>query len=497
MNDLYDEYLDQILVNEDRILFEEAVRCARAGCLRAAYIVTWITVAEALKRRFKEAAIRDHAAGKIVGEVESRESSHQAVDKLLIEKAKQYGMLLGSEHTRLEHVYEMRCVFGHPYEENPSLPTLHSAMSDVIEIVLSRPTKLRQGFIAGQVELLTTNSSFLDDLEEAVARHAQDVRIKVAEDLHGDLVGELLKKLEPLAHDPSMALFIRRGQWFLKAYISVDIASFFLVWDAVNALTKYPNSAAFLLANAEFWPHLSGHAHEMTIGEALRLGETSGEYLRRLQDLHTAEVLTKREEERCADALGEMDPAFLASAGISARYFADTLICKLKSHDWYTQNPAIEVLRNLGPASIGDLPANTQFRLGNNVLQCADGKARAALAFLDAIAVGPSEWPEPFISGIVQECFVNDSNQIRFKNDELRRALSCLRSVPKGAVNRIVEQTADRIREGELKTWIWESDQNEAVTELENIANFADATPLQQLKEAVLALKRGEDELFE
>ena len=497
MNDAYDEYLRRISVNEDRVLFEEAVRCARAGCLRAAYIVTWITVAEALKRRFKEAAIRDHTAGKIVGEVESREWSHQAIDKVLLEKAKQYGMLLGSEHTRLEHIYEMRCVFGHPYEESPLLPTLHSAMSDVVEIVLSRPTKLRQGFIAGQVELLTTNSSFLDDLEEAVARHAQDIRIRVAEDLHRHLVGEMLKKLEPLAQDPSMGLFNRRGQWFLKAYISVDVVSFFLAWDAVGALTKYPNSAAFLLANADFWPHLSAHAHDITIGEALRIGESSGEYLRRLQDLQTAGVLTKREEERYADSLGDMDPAFLASAGISARYFADTLVQKLKSHDWHTQNPAIAVLRNLGPISMGELPTDTQFTLGNNVLQCADGKARAALAFLDAIAAGASGWPEPFISGIIQECFVNDSNQIRFKNGELRRALSCLHSVPNEAVNRIVEQTADRIRRGKLKTWVWEADQKEAVAELENIEGFADATPLQQLKEAVLTLKSGEDGLFE
>ena len=49
------KYTAEILACEDRPLFEEAVKAARVGALRASYLMIWLSCAESLKRRFREA----------------------------------------------------------------------------------------------------------------------------------------------------------------------------------------------------------------------------------------------------------------------------------------------------------------------------------------------------------------------------------------------------------------------------------------------------------
>ena len=67
------EYKDRVLDDDDKPLFHEAVESARVGALRGAYILLWLSCLESLKRKFQEAATRDHAATKIVGKFKERE----------------------------------------------------------------------------------------------------------------------------------------------------------------------------------------------------------------------------------------------------------------------------------------------------------------------------------------------------------------------------------------------------------------------------------------
>ena len=122
-------YADKILSKEDRPLFEEAVAAGKSGALRATYVMIWLACAEALKRRFREAQKRDHAAGQIVGGIKSKERDHKSVDKFVLEEAKGYGFVSDSGYTILNHIYEMRCLYAHPYEEAPSQEQVSCAAS--------------------------------------------------------------------------------------------------------------------------------------------------------------------------------------------------------------------------------------------------------------------------------------------------------------------------------------------------------------------------------
>jgi hypothetical protein len=85
------KFHESILSDQDKTLFQEATVSASKGAPRGAYILLWITVAESLKRKFKEAALRDTHAGRIVGEIKTAESAHKSVDMLILKRAKEYG----------------------------------------------------------------------------------------------------------------------------------------------------------------------------------------------------------------------------------------------------------------------------------------------------------------------------------------------------------------------------------------------------------------------
>jgi len=494
MTDAYETYLGGVSLKEDKVLLEEAVTCAHNGALRAAYIMTWLSAAESLKRKFRSLAPQDDTAGKIVGEIRRMESNHQSVDAFLLQKAEEYGFVSDSEGTRLEHVYSMRCLFGHPYEEKPKEEALLAAMSDVVDIVLARPTKLRHGFIGSQVSLLAENPAYLDDLEEAVSRYAIEIHPRIEEDLHAHFIERLLRKLEGMESDASMALFSRRGVWFLRAYLAVDPAAQLGQWDVESSLTRCPRATSFVLADARLWPHLSGRAREMGIGELLHSGETSGKYLAAVQNLDVGEVLTDREVERFQEAVAGLSLAYLASAGIHLRYWAGKVIEALQTYTWPVQNPAAQALQNAGPREIAALRRATQHELGNNVLQAADGKAWGATSLLDAIASGSESWPGAFVAGIVEECFLNDRDEVRFKNGELPRALTCLRSVKRGAARRILLGVAERVREGSVVDPWRASDHSEVLSVLER-AQDLEGPALEALRSAIADLEVKENDL--
>ena len=496
MTEGFAQYLYRVPSDEDRVLLEEAVGCADAGALRAAYILVWISAAEALKRRFRQLAPQDHVAGKIIGDVEQKESSHQAVDIFLLQKAKEYGFISESEFIRLEHVYTMRCLYGHPYEESPSPESLRAALLDVIDIVLSRPAKLRHAFINSQVDLLCERRSFLDDSEAAVARYATEIQPKIADELHTYLVGKLLERLSAIEADASMSLFFQRGVWFLQAYLLVDAPLLLGQWDTVPDLAKYPKPTALVLAQEQFWPHLSDHAREMAIGELLEAGQTAGDCLRALQALHKAGVMSGREADRFTTAVANMALEYLASTGLSPCYFVEQLITELKSHTWPRQNPAIQVLRNVGPGAVEALPSNKQRELGNNVLQVADGNAHAAIGLLETIGSDPRTWPQDFVAGIAEECFVNDEGKVRFKCDQLPLALGCLRSLSRTSSNAVVQAVAKRISVGDFKH-AWDasaSERQKVLNALRQATEMIGQCDLEPIVDAIQALDMEDDD---
>jgi hypothetical protein len=219
MPDQWEEFLARILSDEDKLLFTEAINSARSGALRASYIMVWLSCAESIKIKFKELSVRDKNAKGNRGECDRRETNHQSVDYYLLDKAKTYGLITSTDFEKLEHIYDFRCVYGHPYETGPSLANIISAASDVVELVLSKPNKLRHGFLSTQIDNLIQRTNFLDDRFESVERFAVDVAQRCDANLHWWFLEQLWKKAEALSADATQTHIFRRAYWFSIAYL--------------------------------------------------------------------------------------------------------------------------------------------------------------------------------------------------------------------------------------------------------------------------------------
>ena len=445
------QYLDTIPAgSEDRVLFEEAVNVASVGALRGAYVLIWLSAAESLKRRFKELGSRDQTVRLICDKLNGMEVAHKAIDNALITEAKEYGLISDSEATRLKHVFEMRCLYAHPYEEAPAAVVLEAAASDVTEIVLSRALRYRKTYLKERIRLLTTEVTFLDDVRASVESYAKEVYTQLDQTLHAELLERLWKELKPLATDPAQALFFRRGVWFTKGFLTVAGESLLEQLKPTTALTTFPQVVSTVFSEPAIFRLLDSHAQDIVVGELLTSKTNTTERMQTLTQLGELGALTPRHKERLQEAINGMEIVEAIAVGVPMVHYFERIISDLKSHNWHIQNPAIEAIKNAGPEQVATLPPALQRELGNNVLQAADGSARAANNLLRAIAHYEDEaWPKDFIRGLIYECFINLSkNSIRFKDKWVEEALTSLRHLDPQDQRALIESLLEDLSKG-------------------------------------------------
>ena len=409
------QYAKKIPSQEDRPLFDEAVGVAMAGALKAAYVIIWLACAESLKRRFREAKTRDNAAGKIVGEILKLESQQKSVDKFLLDKAREYGFLSETGHTLLAQVYEMRCLYVHPYEAAPSREKVLDAAATVVEQVLSQPVKLREGYGRQVIKSLLEERNILDDQESVVREYAKNIIRRVDEQVHPWLLNEYWKELEKLSDDPEKAVFVRRGVWFCWAMIS-QVGIVVLSHEEWHTCSlRFPKTLIRICGTASEFGRIGELAQDSLVGFVLDESKTRASILRYLERLSDVGALSQRQQERFYEHVSGLTTAEIRASGLSTKTCYTKLIESMKWLDWNVQNPAFNVVSSNGPQQAAQLTEEQQVILGRNILQAAEGRARSAVGLLRRLLDEP-DWPIHVIRGTALESFTNENNVIRPKD---------------------------------------------------------------------------------
>lgn len=484
-------YADNILAAEDRPLFDDAVEAGKAGALRAAYVMIWLACAESLKRRFREAQKRDGAAGRIVGDIENKEKEHKAVDKFVLTKAYEYGFISDSGHTVLNHIYEMRCLYGHPYEEAPSQEQVSHAAAVVVEHVLSKPVKLRHGFGKQLLKSLLEEPNFLDDQQTAVVAFTKDILPRLDESIYGWLLDNYWEELEKIADDSSTAIFFRRGTWFSRTMLTEVGVDVFSHDDWHDRSSRFPKTLMRACSIAEIFTELGKRAQDSLVGLIIAESSTRASVLKHLERLSINDALTTRQQERFIEYVSGLQSSAIRSAGLSTNICYEKLIDAMQSHNWYVQNPAIDLIVSNGPAQAAELDENQQINLGRNLLQAGEGTAGSANEFLEALSQDGKLWPFNVVRGIALESFTNEENQIRFKERHLGRVLSAIDQLEDDQQDQIIAEIAASIDAGIPKDWV---DQDDFEGPLDSLNAYTWAAPLlESLKAKAAALPKEED----
>lgn len=465
MTDL-SSYVSRAMAPEDRPLLEEASLCAAAGCLRAAYVMIWLACAESLKRRFREAQKRDGAAGKVVGKFEQMERDQKSVDGFLLKQAKEYGFLSDVAYPLLAHVYEMRCLYGHPYESAPTAEQVVHAAAVVVGQLLANPVRLKHGFIKSLLESLTNDMSYLDDQQEAVRLFAKDILPRIDESVIPWMLDKYWSDLERIASDPSLLAFFKRGVWFTREVIHQKGVAVLTPDQWHGKVTKYPLTLFRICSDPNVFSALGHLAQDSLVGKLVELSH-AGRFtlLKVFEPLYTLGVLSGRQAERLRSHIETLDVKKLKASGLSTKTCFQRIIAALKSHTWPTQNAAVKFLIANGHGQAEELLSGQLTELGRNILQAAEGNAGSCSSFLSKLKDSDSRWPNQMIRGLAYECFTNELDQIRLKNTHLGTVALILDARGHDFALSVCNEIAESIRRGTLKhEWISRARFSEAIT---------------------------------
>ena len=420
------EYQNRVLADEDKPLFDEAVDSAQVGALRGAYILLWLSCLESLKRKFKEAALRDHTVQKIVGEFEERENKHQSIDKFILSEAQEYGFVSDVAYQKLENIYKMRCVFGHPYKEVPTVEEVRHAACIVVESVLSKPTTLREGYVSSLIENLM-ESSYLDNYEPTVSRYVESITPKIDESVYGYFVEKYMKKIEPVAADLSLELLTDRATWFLRRFLELVGCKIFNADQWHDLVIKYPQILCLILAKRPgLFKEIGQRAQDSIVTRLINNSNLIPSGLSDLECLYDNNALNDRQEARFKKAIKTSRIETLIASGLQTSTCFDKIIEDLRSRDWYTQNPVMQLIMQNGENNLGNLEADQAEILGRNILQAANGDANYAIRFLDWWIAEPDAWPDDMLRGALLECFLDDDYKFRLKIERLDNIMRIL-----------------------------------------------------------------------
>ena len=479
-------YAEDILIDDDRPLFSDAVAAAKGGALRAAYVMIWLSCAESIKRRFREAQRKDDAAGRIVGEIDRREQEQKSVDKFLLEKAREYGFLTDSEYEILSHVYEMRCCYAHPYEKAPSPEEVTHAAAAVVEHVLSKPLKLRHGFGERVLKSLLEKPRYLDDHQPAVAAFAKDMIVRLDENIYGWFLEKYWKELEELAGDPSMGLFFRRGIWFCQTVIREVGCQVFTHDEWHEKVGQFPKTLMQICEDPDIFKEIGVRAQDSLVGVIIDESKIHPHVLVYLERLSDCGELTKRQKARFRMRVLKMQPSELRAACLSTKTCFKKIIHAMKSYDWNIQNPVIDLVMSNGPEKAAILSNEQQVELGRNILQAAEGGSWSASRFLKRVADGGASWPFDVVRGMAMEMFTNEKNEIRFKVKHLESVLSAIDGLDEEKRTMLVAEIALSVDKGAPKKFV---DRREFDTVIDRLAERQWTAPLiNSLQEKAAAL---------
>ena len=478
INDLKSKVYD----DQDLILFEEAISCLKNDLFRASYIMTWLSIAESIKHKLYKMSERDSAIKKCISKIERFEEEHKSIDKLIIDRAYEFGIINKIEKTKLEFIYTQRCIYSHPYEMAPKPQEVEAALVIAVDCVLSKPPFLRYGYVCDFVKRLLTKHYFIDNLPRKIWKLSNEIVPRISPELHPFMFKKLCEGLEKIIYDPDNAPFCDRGILFAQGYLShIKSECKLAELNFEELLDNFPNATTRIFIIKTVWPDLPSRVQDMLLLKAIQPidgNDIPSIILDQVSQLYKEDLLNKRGKELFKKSIEKCSLKNLALGNVPFSLYIDRVIFELQSHNWYAQNPAAELLLDVDYTTMCFASGESLENLGRNILQAAQGDSKGAISLLNRILDCNRNWPLDFIRGIMYECFFNEKNEIRFKCEFMTEALKIHKNICPDEFKKSIDVTIQKLENSSLKdNEVFKEDFDKAITKVrdfvqhENVQN--------------------------
>ena len=452
----YNKYLQKIKNKEDKILVGECLKIIECKQYRAAYILIWIACVESIIRRFKDIMQFDNEAGKFYGKITKIEEGRQATDKNVILYAKNYGFIDDIEYAKLLNIYQLRCIFVHPYNQSPSKEELDAAISNVVDIVLAKPLLLTKGYISRELEKLTTKKEYIGDYFDAIISYAEEFYQKIDKTLLEYFIEKYWKALETFVYKPEQKIFLNRGVLITKYLLSkygqnlIKTNSFHEIVLANDFVPLY------ILTEPELYNELNGRTKDTIVANAINSEQYKYNKIKLLEPLYINECLSQQNKTLVENCLSVLTIEAAEQYNFSLFFVYNQIIAKLKSCNWYEQSPAIKFIRIRSISELCVLTDKQQEILGRNILQVANGNENEANNYLDEIKKNPNRYPISYIKGIIFEVFINEEIFIRYKDRKIKEVVEIIENLSNESVEIIINELLMLLKKGKYKYDIYD-----------------------------------------
>ncbi len=422
---------DQIIEEDDKILFNETAGCFLSKHYRASYILSWITIIESLKRKINLFSnLGDSRATEAVKEIEKTEEQKKSTDKLIYEEANKCGILDNSDLSTINFLWEQRCLFAHPYQKQPESDEVKHIIGQSIKLVLGKELLFNKDYLTEFSENVATKPFFLPNEIERVREYALGIIARTPKGLHPFFFKTLLFRVGEVINVPAKSKELTKLRYFLvELFSKTDIPLSDIQWSLEDRVTKFPYECFIGFVHPETWDILPLRIKEMLIAYVSNeIGTNRFINLKYITSaLIKAGILEDTLKEQYYSIINGID--YNSSINFYGNNDAkfDRIVAELESWQYEQQNTVIEHLKGEGMADfLNLLDEKKQFYLGRLLRYCAGNGHWKTQHYISRIIDGSNNVPNNMKAGLAFASFINRKDAFDLKKGVVKEAVKLL-----------------------------------------------------------------------
>ena len=446
----------KILNNDDKNIFNEAVRCLNNSCYRAGYIISWISIVENYKRKLFEASVSgDKQAEDSWQKIANLEKQKKSIDQQILEEIRKNNFIDNDEIEKLNFLYNQRCIFAHPYEKEPTGNELRYIISQSVEIALSKGIIYKKSFINKLIDDFYNKPYYLPLNKTAIINYAKRVLPRVDKNLFPYFFKSLYGKVGELIEKSKESDYVlQRYILFInEIFKESDLPLSDSAWRLEDLTLKHPYTASVVFINNENWFLIPSRVKEILTEYVIQDDYSAKiEYARSaMSNFISKSNIEKEYYDKFNELLDKRPFTEISYLNFDYAKLYNRLIDELSSGDFYCQRDIIRFLENeKGKELLKSLNYKQLRKLGKEITFAAEHGCWEAQSFLKKIKF--NEWQFDFCFGLFLGCFFDRSGIINIKENYLRSILFQINEFCKTKIDRIFTRTKNKLSSADNKS---------------------------------------------
>lgn len=490
----------KVIDAKDQIIFDEVAGCLKNGYRRSAYIMSWIAIIESLKRKiYKFANLGDSSAKKAVEEIENLEAAHKSADVFIYDQAKKCGILADSDVSAIEFFWKKRCVFGHPYETQPTLEENKYIVIEGVRLVLGTELTYNKSYLDEICSMIVDSPHFLPNDIELIKAKAQKIVARTPEHLFPYFFKSLLFKIGQFKDETEPPIEVQKLRIFIIELLRVAKKPLLEAEYGFNVrVTRFPFTSFCGFVHHEIWEHIPMEAKETLLNylESTPKNKEQDYYVKFF-------VKHIREKDKLIEAHAERYCAYLNKQSFdkAVEFYGNNfdtytrIITEMETYTYTVQNVVVDYLRQATTVElVNSFTAEQQIGIGKVIQNAAKNNHFSSKNIKTDILKkerGFSDWVR---IGIIISILENVKNMVGANKGELLATLEMLNKVELSVRKSVYELLSSYYQDLEVQRFdFWKAGKEEDYP-LEELDDFVGVIEFIATK---ITWADGHRELFE